>query len=482
MPFKSYRPLHDLASQDTVRGEGVGRTRDMREHPLRTPGCRSSSLFLKLSCRPVVIVVDGATCSFALLGAQSIREGRRPSKDGANDPKAGSSPVSATPLSLQTLEKATGEASGMDYGEKYNLEHDKLIGHSILATWVTQFHASVTKATRKGQGDEGGVGRSSGHVPGPVANPTYSDGIYAVHTLHRNHQTQGETNFQKRRAPTETSQNDSQNTNARNIASVMVGTVLYEISPQQERLEFLILENRNQGTRYGVTLSTAYHVGLKAGSSLSSFVKRTLISETLREETPGEHTPISNARTAKQRNSPERRNPKRASTWIPRQGNSVLRLLRSSRSPVRVYSPRPCACRRVRFTGAPPRTRRPWETRQTAASSEDRVTNYWHAQGHELALPRCHGSRLPPNTHDPNTVYDRCSLLFLFFGVRPTPVTVTTFRTSGVFTALPGSALTPFVASHPRYSHLLLAFLPSLQLALEISGSVISRESGAKKK
>lgn len=44
------------------------------------------------------------------------------------------------------------EASGMDYGEEYDLEHDKLIGHWILATWVTLYAASVTKATRRGQG------------------------------------------------------------------------------------------------------------------------------------------------------------------------------------------------------------------------------------------------------------------------------------------------------------------------------------------
>ncbi|KAH9024807.1 hypothetical protein EDB85DRAFT_1894149 [Lactarius pseudohatsudake] len=164
--------------------------------------------------------------------------------------------------------------------------------------------------------------------------------------------------------------------------------------------------------------------------------------ETLREETPGEHTPISNARTAKQRNSPERRNPKRAN------------------------SPRPCACRRVRFTGAPPRTRRPWETRQTAASSEDRVTNYWHAQGHELALPRCHGSRLPPNTHDPNTVYDRCSLPLPLLRAQTNAGNgddVQNFRS--VHGTSPSFFSSPLLAPYL----LLLAFLPSLQLALEMS-------------
>lgn len=100
----------------------------------------------------------------------------------------------------------------------------------------------------------------------------------------------------------------------------------------------------------------------------------------------------------------------------------------------------------------------------TAASSEDRAANYWHAQGHELALPRCHGSRLPPNTHDPNTVCDRCSLPLL--RGQTNAGNGDDAQNSGVFTALPSlrfcsyplcSFSSPLLAPYL----LLLAFLPS---------------------
>ncbi|KAH8987234.1 hypothetical protein EDB86DRAFT_2191858 [Lactarius hatsudake] len=219
----------------------------------------------------------------------------------------------------------------------------------------------------------------------------------------------------------------------------MVGTIRY-ITAARRHLEFLILENRNQGTREHLFQRPC--------------VKR----------------PQESTRPYQMRAQPNNETLQSAGTRSERVFGSKTRELRSSRKAKKpragvLYSPRRCACRRVRFTVRAPHQGRGRGRPDRAAHGGILRGPSGKLLARACARPSTVSRIALAPQHTTTRIQYAIGVLFLFFGVRPTPVTVTTFRNEECSRhyRLSGSALTPFVG----FSSPLLApyfYLPSFLL------------------